>query len=379
MDKVIRVLHVLDKLSLNSGVSSVVINYYDHMEHDKIIFDFMVHEDTPAYFKEKLKSTGSIIYQMPELKTKNLLKYIKALNNFFKFHKEYKIVHGHIANAAIFYLNAAKRYGVPVRIIHSHNSKGADNILKKVRNYLLNLPIKNLANNYLACSDKAAEFLYGKNFTINNNVFILNNAIDVKKYSFDINLRNELRKKMNIENAYVIGHVGRFCKQKNHIFLIDIFNLIYQYNSKAVLLLIGEGELETQIREKVHKLELEDSVFFMGIRNNVNELMQVMDIFVLPSLFEGLPVVGIEAQASGLPCIFSSAITKQADLTGDVSFIDISDNIEEWKDKIFELSKKNRTIGNIEKIKEAGFYINDQSIILSNYYESLYNKGTIAE
>ncbi len=365
---VIRVLQVLDKLSLNSGVCSIIMNYYDNIDHNKIIFDFMVHGDTPISFKEKLEGMGSIIYQMPELKTKNLLKYIKALNRFFNDHKEYKIVHGHIANAAIFYLNAAKWHEVPIRIIHSHNSRGADNFIKRARNYLLNLPIKKISNSYVACSDKAADFLFGKSLVDNNKAFILNNAIDTSKYAYDVNLRHKLREKMNINDSYVIGHVGRFCNQKNHVFLIEIFNAIHNHNPDTILMLIGEGELIDKIKEKVHILDLDDSVIFMGLRNDVNELMQVMDVFVLPSLFEGLPVVGIEAQTAGLPCVFSNSITNKADLTGKVSFIELNDEIEIWKSKILEFRNKPRNVDNIEKIKSAGFDIKEQGQKLSSFY-----------
>lgn len=370
---VIRVLQVLDKLSLNSGVCSVVMNYYDNIDHNKIIFDFLVHEDTPLYFKEKLESNGSRIYQMPELKTKNLLKYVKTLNKFFNNHKEYKIVHGHIANAAIFYLSMAKWNGVPVRIIHSHNSQGADKFYKKLRNYALNLPIKGIANYYFACSDKAAAFLFGENY-INYNVKILNNAINVNKYAFNIDTRAKLRNKLNINNKFVIGHVGRFSNQKNHYFLIDIFNEIHKSNQNTILMLIGKGELEQNVKEKVHALDLDNSVLFMGLRNDVDELMQVMDVFVLPSLFEGLPVVGIEAQASGLPCLFSKNITKQADITSSVIYLDINSGVEVWKNEILKLKGKRRLAENADKIKVADFDIMEQCKVLSNFYSVTISK-----
>lgn len=363
----IRVLQVIDKLSLNSGVCSTVMNYYDNMDNNKIIFDFMVHEDTPEYFRQKLADRGSKLYQMPALKTKNLIKYIKALDNFFIEHKEYKIIHGHIANASIFYLCSAKHHGVPVRIIHSHNSKGADNLIKRVRNFILNSPIKSLANSYFACSNKAADFLYGRIFVKKNKVIILNNAIDVDKYSFNISLRNKLRNKMNLNDAYIIGNVGRFCNQKNHDFLIDIFYEIHKSKKESILMLVGEGELESKIKEKVHILDLDDAVIFMGIRSDVHKLMQIMDLFVLPSLFEGLPVVGIEAQTAGLQCVFSSSITREADITGNVTFIELNDGAKIWRDKIINLTNERKSADS-KKIKLAGFNIKDQSNYLSKYY-----------
>lgn len=368
----IRILHVIDKLSFNSGVCSILMNYYNVMDDNKVKFDFIVHEETPEYFKQKLAERGSKLYQMPELKISNLVKYIMALNVFFKKHKEYKIVHGHIANAAIFYLSSAKCHGVPIRIIHSHNSKGADTYKKRIRNFILNLPIKYLANSYFACSNKAADYLFGEKFIKHNKIYILNNAININKYSFNLNIRNDLRNKMNLNNAYVIGHVGRFCNQKNHNFLIDIFYEIHKVNKKTILMLIGGGELENIIRKKVDNLNLNDSVIFMGIRYDVNELLQAMDVFILPSLFEGLPVVGIEAQVAGLPCVFSSDITKEADITGNVDFIGLNEGVEIWSNKILSLYGKKRAIDK-NKIEQSGFSIDKQSEYLYNYYLDKYN------
>lgn len=364
----IRVLHVLDKLSLNSGVCSIIMNYYNNMDNNDIIFDFMVHEDTPEYFEKLLSAKGSKIYKMPELKFKNLTKYMNALDSFFSTHKEYKIVHGHIANAAIFYLYSAKHHGVPIRIIHSHNSRGADKLKKRIRNYLLNLPIKFLANFYFACSNNAARFLYGKSFIKKNNIVILNNAINIEKFSFDVNKRNQLRSSMNLDNHYVIGHVGRFSGQKNHDFLIDIFNKIHLKNPNSLLFLIGDGELKNKVTDKISNIGLSKSVILMGIRDDVSDIMQAMDVFVLPSLFEGLPVVGIEAQAAGLPCIFSSSITKEAKVTENVEFINLYDSTETWCDKILSYKDAERFKHN-EEIEVNGFNIKKEAKFLYDFYK----------
>ena len=374
----IRVLHVIDSFNQSSGVSSVVMNFYNHLDHNKVTFDFIVHDDTPLAYRKVIEERGSKIYQMPKLKYKNVIFYYNCLKAFFTEHPEYQIIHGHIANAALFYLGMAKRFKVPYRIIHSHNSSGADNRIKRIRNYFLNLPIKWVANHYMACSDKAASFLFGSRLIKENKVLKLPNAIEIRNYIYNDSTRQLIRRRLELNDKLVIGHVGRFCKQKNHSFLVDIFKEVHQRNANAVLILIGTGEDETAIKDKVQKLKLSNAIFFLGARTDVNELMQGMDIFVLPSLFEGLPVVGIEAQASNLKCFFSSTISSEAAVTDRVEFINLSCSPKEWGERILNFDYKYQRDQPQNHLIDSEFDIYNEVKILEQYYTGLLTKRDVA-
>lgn len=365
--KPVRVLQVLDKLSLNSGASAVVMNYYRWLNKEKIIFDFLLHEKPPGEFRDLLIKNKSKYYVMPELKSKNLKTYRRALRQFFNEHKEYKIVHGHIPNAAGFYLGEAKKAGVPVRILHSHNTSGADQILKKLRNNFLNKWAVRQASVYFACSKKAALYLFGKKKASLNKVFLLKNAVDLKRFSYNSIVRDKMRKELKIENAFVIGHIGRFCNQKNHHFLLQIFMEIIKINENSRLLLLGDGDLKQQIENEIKDLNLEKYVLLEGVRENVSDYMQAMDILVLPSLFEGLPVVGIEAQAAGLPCVFSDRITKEASVTGGVQFLPLEMEAKEWAKRVIDLGSCERNMTQ-SMIRQAGYDIQTEA----NHLEELY-------
>ena len=211
----VRVLHVLGKIGLNDGISSAVMNYYNKLDHSKLTFDFMLNEDAPPSMKAYIEGNGSKIYIMPKLKVANTLKYIKKLREFYKT-ANYKIIHGHVANSAVFYLGLAR--DVPHKIIHSHSTKLADIWWKRVRNWALTRFIKFVANNYIACSEEAAKSLFGKN----NNALILNNAIDVEKFAYNPIKREEIRNSLGICDKHVIGHVGRMTAEKNHGFLLQV-------------------------------------------------------------------------------------------------------------------------------------------------------------
>ena len=355
----LRVLHVLDKLCANSGVSAVVMNYYNKLEHDKLTFDFMVNEEPDADIKADIEKNGSKIFIMPELKVSNKFKYIKALKAFYK-ENQYKIIHGHVANSAVFYLKYSKKT-TPYRIIHSHNSKSSDVFVKRIRNRILTRFIPLVANRFMACSKVAADFLFGKK----NDAVILNNAIDIGKFAYSRAKREDIRNRLSIVDKQVIGHIGRFSAQKNHKFLIDVFCKLKKENKNVVLLLIGDGDLYDNIKKIVKDLGVEDSVIFTGVVNNTQDYLSAMDVFVLPSLFEGLPVTGVEAQINGLPCIFSDEVTNETKISDSVSFIPIG-NAGLWVSEIERMLR----IGRIENkdINTDRFDIDTQVKKLISYY-----------
>ena len=364
----IRVLQVLDLVSHNSGVSSVVMNYYNSIDKNKVIFDFMVNEPIRDDLKVKLEEQGSRIYLMPKLQIKNVKKYIKALNSFFYEHQEYNIVHGHVPNAACFYLRAAKKNGVPVRILHGHSSRGSNHLIKRLRNFLLNKAGMKYANSYFSCSKIAANYLFGEKNMKVNKIYYQHNAIKIDKFQYNEQVRNNIRSQMDIKDEFVVGHVGRFSSEKNHLQLLEIFSEVVKINPQSKLLLIGGGELETEIRKKVSALKLENHVIFAGVQANVNEYMQAMDVFVLPSQFEGLPVVCIEAQASGLPCVISETVTRETNISGTVRYVN-KENINEWVQEIMNQAHSERK-SNQQKLITSGYSIEQEANKLCARYMS---------
>lgn len=349
MKKVCRVLHVVPNMN-SGGIENLIMNIYRKIDRDKLQFDFIVHYNKKGVFDDEIEQLGGKIYRFPVMEDKNLLKYIKDLNRFFKTHKEYKVVHGHMASLAYLYLGAAKRNGVPVRIAHSHGTSHLKS-LKGYCKYIMFKFAKYNANYYYACSTEAGNYLFGKKRQFE----FIPNAIELNKFSYNEETRKKVRKELKLDDKIVIGHVGRFNLQKNHDFLIDIFKSIYEKNKKCVLLLIGVGELEEKIKQKIKDYNLEDNVLMLGLRRDVDKLYQAMDIFLMPSLFEGLPLTGVEAQASKLKCIFSSEITKEVRITDNIEFIDLSLGADKWAEIVLNNLKYDRKK---IKINDSRFDIN---------------------
>lgn len=321
MNKPIRILHVFGRLN-RGGAEMMIMTLYRNIDRTKVQFDFIVHANEKCAFEDEVRFLGGNIYKVPRYNGKNHFQYKKAWNEFFQNHPEYKIIHGHIRSTASIYLKIAKKLGL-ITIAHSHNTSSGGGFSAVVKN-ILQYPIRSIADYLFACSRAAGEWLYGKRACKGDNFFILNNAIDTEKFIFNEETRLKKRKELQIEDKFVIGHVGRFHPQKNHYFLIDIFKEIYNINKNSVLLLIGDGDLKKSIQEKVEDLGLSNNVVFTGVRPNVPELLQAMDVFLFPSLYEGLPVALIEAQAAGLPCIVSDKITTDTKITDLISFVPLT-------------------------------------------------------
>lgn len=334
----IRVLHVVIGMN-RGGLETFIMNVYRNINRNVIQFDFLVHTNNECAYDAEIKELGGKIFSVPA-RNKGVSKNRKALNDFFKNHKEYKIVHQHVSSLTyITPLKYAKRYGVPIRIIHGHSTgqsghKFHEYIHKYNQHY-----IKSIATHYFACSEMAAKWLYSKKQFINKKYDIINNAIDSKSFIYCEQKRLEKRSELGLKGQYVIGHIGRFNLVKNHEFLIDIFKSVHEKDNDVILLLVGDGELRINIQEKVNKLGLQNNVIFTGIRSDISDILQAMDIFVFPSLYEGLGIVAVEAQASGLHCIASDQVPKEISVTENVKFLSLDDNVDVWVDEI--LRKKN--------------------------------------
>lgn len=377
MSEKIKILYFVDRL-LIGGIQTFILNNIEYIDKTKVQIDFLILDDGNIYEAETdLKLQGHNVYKLKNIwikKPGDYFKYFKAIDSFFSMHHDYKIVHLHSSSKNFYILKSAKKYGIPIRIAHSHNigfqSKSKIQIM--IGNLCKPL-LKKYATDYFACAYLAGEWLFGKKAVKDGKVRVIHNAVEYEKFKFNEEKRIEIRNRLNINEKLVIGNVGRFSEQKNHEFLIDIFNEIHKENKMTTLMLIGKGEKEELIRKKVNDLGLENDVIFMGFCNNVNELMWAMDIFLMPSLHEGLPVVGIEAQAAGLPCFMSKdVITDEVKITELVKFIDLKQNPQKWADEILN-SNLNRKDTEYE-IKQAGYFIENTANELEMFYCDNINK-----
>ena len=368
----IRVAHIIGKW-LGGGVEAVVMNYYRHIDRSKIQFDFLCDEDSTNIPYEEIEQLGGRVILIPPYQ--KVFKYQKELIRIFK-EINYKIVHSHINTLSAFPLRAAKKAGVKVRMAHSHSTTNKKEWKKNLLKQVLRPVSKVYATNYMCCSELAGRWLFGDKAYDSGKVYLLNNAIDLDKFKYNEKLRKEKRKELGIsDDTIVIGHIGRFVAQKNHTFLIDIFNGVHKKNNNSILLLAGQGPLKEEIKNKVKELKLNDSVRFLGQRNDVNELYQAFDVFCLPSLYEGLPVVGVEAQASGLLCILSNAMTKETKVLDITKFMSLNNPPEEWADSILDDVKKYKRIDTSKEMTSKNFNIKEEAKKLEKYYLNLYNNG----
>lgn len=363
----IRVLQVATYMG-RGGLESMIMNYYRHIDREKVQFDFLVHRQERAAFDDEIESLGGRIYRLPRLVPWSK-SYLTALNQFFEEHPEYKIVHVHQDCLSSVILKVAAQHNIPVRIAHSHNSSQDKNLKYPVKLWYKRF-IPQYATNLFACGKDAGDWMFG-----GASYQIINNAIDVAAYTYDPTKRQEMRRQLGLENDFTIGHVGRFNQPKNHPFLIDIFAALLKKEPNAVLLLVGGGEGMSQIREKAQKLGIAEHVHFLGVRSDVADLMQAMNVFVFPSLYEGLPVTMVEAQAAGLPCIISDKVPPECILTeGLVDVLPLSAEPEIWAAKILEKKNLPRT-DHRNEIAAHGFDITTEAVKLQEFYINAYEQN----
>lgn len=327
VSKPLRILHVVTSMNFG-GLETMIMNYYRHINRQKVQFDFLVHREERASYDDEIESLGGIIYRLPRLVPWSI-HYRKALDGFFKSHPEYKIVHVHQDCLSSIALKAAKKYGVPMRIAHSHNSDIDKNVKYPIKIFYRQF-ITKYATKLMACSELAGKWMFGCSKA--SEFSVLSNAIDAKAFDYNPQARNALRKELGIsDDEFVLGHVGRFSPQKNHLFLIDIFDAVHKLRPNSKLILIGDGELRSMIEKKVSDLGLNECVYFAGTTTNVSSFLQAMDTFVLPSKYEGLGIVTIEAQTSGLPCIIADSIPDECIIDSAlVAKMSIEDTTQNW-------------------------------------------------
>lgn len=357
----IRVLEIVTDMG-RGGIETMLMNYYRHIDRDAVQLDFLVHRQKPAVYDEEIESLGGKIYRMPSLNPFSP-KYHQKLKEFFFTHPEYKIVHCHLDCMAGVPLRAAKQQSVPVRIAHAHSSNQTKNIKYPLK-LLFKRGISRQATFLFACSTAAGEWMFGgKPFTV------MRNAIDASAFRYSPEIRKTVREELlpHDPDAFVIGHVGSFWTPKNHLFLLDIFHEVHKREPNSSLLLVGTGGLMDAVREKARKLGLQDSVHLLGDRKDVYRIMQAMDVFVLPSLFEGLPVTTVEAQAAGLPCFITDKVPLECKITDLVTQIPLQAPAEQWAEQILAARHLERE-DNYSQIAAAGFDIVERAEWLQNFY-----------
>lgn len=364
----INVLHIAPGID-GGGVGGVIYNYLSHMNLKDMHIEVIVRDyGHKQFLHDKFEKLGIPVHYVIQRK-ENPKKHFDEIGKIMRDGK-FDVVHCHDQNWSVIYLKMAEKIGVPVRIAHSHLTVQTSDRIKVAISNLFTTSLKKTATGYFACGKAAGAYMWGNEIANCSKLYVMRNAVDAQAFQFNKNIRTKFRKNFGFENRTIIGHIGRFNEQKNHSFLIEIFKAYLALDPTAILVLIGIGELEPKIRNLVNRSEIQSNVIFLGQRNDVRELYNTFDVFLLPSLYEGLPVVGIEAQANGLPCLFSDTISDEVVILPGTKVLKLSDSAQIWADTIRELVNK-KTIDRakaIDVINAAGYNIEVEAEKLRKYY-----------
>lgn len=328
-----RIIHNIGSLHIG-GSQAFIIGVLQHIDRTKYQFDFIVTPEERTGFYDDAERLGARIYVSPRYSGVNHLEYVSWWKNFFRKHPEYRIIHGHVRSTASIYLRIAKNHGLKT-IAHSHSTSNGAGVTSRIKD-LYQLPIRYTADYFFACSDDAGKWLFGKDIVSNKNYKCIPNGIDSRLFRFDGDIRNEMREKLQIENSFVVGNIGRLSLVKNHDFLIEIFKNLLVKEPSAKLLLVGDGEQKERLKQKCKDEGILDKVIFTGSQKDVHLYYQAMDVFVLTSKFEGLCIALIEAQHSGLRCIVSDCVVQEAIITETVKRLSLFDDVRVWIEAIIQ-------------------------------------------
>lgn len=352
------------------GLTGYICQNYRFINRNKVQFDFLTFEDEKLDFEDEFIDMGARFYHIS--RPSHPISYAKSLKSILN-QTEYAAVHFNMSYANFIPIIIARWIGAKKIIMHSHSTAIDDRrdsirfakiIIHKLGRYLMNY----MADEYLACSSLAAKWMYPGSILQSKHYHMARNAIDVSKYNYNPHVRDDIRRKLKInDDTFVIGHVGRFTYQKNHEFLIDVFKQVHDKLNNSLLLLIGEGPEENQMKEKAVSLGLASHVLFLGRRNDVPKLFQAMDCFVLPSRFEGLGIVGIEAQSAGLQCIFSDVVPKEVDIMGDSIFLSL-EHSELWISEILKITSLKKRKNTEAQVDAAGYNIHSEIKRIEKFY-----------
>ncbi len=374
MEEPIRVLHVLGSTNLG-GAESRIMELYRCIDRSRIQFDFLVHTQQDGFYSDEIRKMGGKIYSLPRFRVINIIAYKKAIRHFFAKHQEFVAVHGHMTSTASIYLPIAKKSyeknRQPLMTIAHARSAGVDKGFKGMITKWIRASLKHRADYCFTCSKEAGLAVYGRKWVASGRVWTIPNAIDVSRFAYDEAKRQEVRAKLGIEDQFVIGHVGRFGFMKNHVYLVDVFEKLCQKRNDMAMVFIGTGEEEGNVRKKLSELGLQDKVYFLGNKKDVENYYQAFDYFVFPSTFEGLPGSVVEAQASGLHCLVSDAVTREVGLTELVSYRSIQDEPSMWADEILQNAENALVRVDVQKeLRQKGFDVQHQAEEMLNFYKT---------
>ncbi|WP_438467291.1 glycosyltransferase [Streptococcus pluranimalium] len=367
VNKPIRILHMIGSLNIG-GSQSLVMNLYRKIDKTKIQFDFIVDQEKELYFKDEIEALGGRIFFIPKFNGYNLFKIKELWKDFFLNHPEYKIFHVHIRSYSSLILPISKKYGLKI-VIHSHstsNGSGVESFFKSILQY----PLRFEADYFLSCSMEAGKWLFGKNIIKKNNFTILKNGIDIDKFIVSDIERDMIRKQFGIKNEFVLGFLARVTKAKNPNFVLDVFYEYKKNDQNAKLLFIGDGDLLGEVKQRAKELHIFESIIFTGERTDVGRMFSVMDFYILPSLWEGLGISLIEAQASGTNSICSENIQDEAIITDSVLKMNLSLGAKEWANAIIKYKSIDKK-ENSNYIIKAGYDIESNTVIISKIYNDL--------
>lgn len=383
------VLHVVGRLDIG-GAESRIMDLYRNIDREKVQFHFVQHTMDRCAFEEEIEHLGGKIYRVPRFNVKNYFTYKKAWKELFEAHPEIKVVQGHMTSTGAIYLPIAKKAGVEITIAHAR-SAGVDPGLKGHLTRFLRRDLYKKCDYRFTCSGMAGESVFGDQKQISRKATFIPNAIDVDKFKYDEEIRNQIRYELGIQNKFVIGHVGRFSHMKNHKYMLQILEQCIQLEKEkglpeTVLMFLGDGELKEEIMEQAVAMGISSRVFFMGNKRDVNRYYQAMDYFLLPSLYEGLPGTAVEAQASGLPGIMSDSVTAEAVVTDLIQMRSIKEEPLIWAKEIMKTSEivsgvlcktesgNSSTTGMKDRscyaqvVREASFDVKEQAKRMQKFY-----------
>lgn len=373
MDLPIRVLCVMSTLG-RGGAETMVMNLFRNIDRDSVVFDFVKHSHGKDAYEDEIIALGGKIYEAPRYRIYNHISYQNWWKRFFSEHPEYQIIHGHYFNFSSVYFKIAKKFN-RITVGHSHSTEiPKEAVTNKIINIIMCYYISKIekySNYCLACSKEAGTWMFPhKQFSL------LKNAIDAEKFRFDIEAAVQVRNEFKLNDSFVVGTVSRFNIEKNPWGLLEIFCRIYAKRPESKLLWIGEGPIKEEIISKAKEYGVEDSILFLGERSDVNRLLQCMDVFILPSFYEGLPVVLIEAQAAGVCCCCSDAITTEVDVTSLCKFLPL-DDYRKWVDSITVLKPGYTHQDTYEQIRAAGYEITSTANWLKDFYFNILSENSI--
>ena len=371
--RTVKVLYITDTMKQRAGITSVIMNFLSHWQDSNVSIDIIAYEDSEKEIVEKVEGLGAKVFFMPYLSPKNIQGFIKYYHSFFS-EKHYDIVHSHFSQIDAIVFPIARKHGVRKCISHSHNTKLSDYKLKAIRNRIMCFNIAYNADYLAACSEKAGQVLYGRSFSRRKNKLIIRNGIDCEKFRFSVENRKQIRNEFGIaDDAILIGHVGGFRPQKNHIFLVRVFSELIKENPNYKLMLVGYGETMEMVKEECHKLGIDNNVIFTGARSDVASLMSAMDMFLFPSHYEGLGVVLIEAQASGLFCVASDCVPNDAKVTNNTLWLPLNKGEQYWAERILEVPSitDSQRIEAVNEVYNNGYDITVEAKRLGDYYMAI--------